>query len=336
MIPTSFEGCVKGLFFEYNFTFDLYSEHASQRLHFPLTMPIKSRLESTLRYLSFFFELSEEDIFKTRALFFPFRRIEAFSTFSFAFQQASVFHIYSQHTTFKMAPHENVFFVEKFSNDSLHNPQREGTDHTSKEIQIAARLLGRDSVVVDERTRKKVQREKVKEKRKAEILENSKPLGDGFVLVGSGDSMRRINLSEVISQEKRTGEENADGFGQRRRKFDSNSRWKTEERIENGGTAGQSELVAARNAASELEKKKKDRSRRDEEEELPLVVLPSELVFGSDGFVKKSTEDEGNDVNKDEAMKMIAIERRKAKENSKRDVQSTAKKTKNIRKLLGL
>jgi len=86
----------------------------------------------------------------------------------------------------------------------------------------------------------------------------------------------------------------------------------------------------------QLEKKKKDRSRRDEEEELPLVVLPSELVFGSDGFVKKSTEDEGNDVNKDEAMKMIAIERRKAKENSKRDVQSTAKKTKNNRKLLGL
>ena len=235
-----------------------------------------------------------------------------------------------------MAPHENVFFVEKFSNNSLHNPQREGTDHTSKEIQIAARLLGRDSVVVDERTRKKVQREKEKEKRKAEILENSNPLGDGFVLVGSGDTMRRINLSEVITQEKRKGEENADRNGQRRRKFDSNSRWKTEERIENGGTAGQSELVAARNAASELEKKKKDRSRRDEEEELPLVVLPSELVFGSDGFVKKSTEDEGNDVNKDEAMKMIAIERRKAKENSKRDVQSTAKKTKNIRKLLGL
>ena len=234
-----------------------------------------------------------------------------------------------------MAPHENVFFVEKFSNDSLHNPQREGTDHTSKEIQIAARLLGRDSVVVDERTRKKVQREKEKEKRKAVILENSKPLGDGFVLVGSGDSMRRINLSEVIDQEKRKGEENADANDQRKRKYDSNSRWKTEERIENGGTAGQSELVAARNAASELEKKTKDRSRGDEEE-LPLVVLPSELVFGSDGFVKKSTEDEGNDVSNDEAMKMIAIERRKAKENSKRDVQSTAKKIKNNRKLLGL
>ena len=74
MIATSFDGCGdEGLIcpvFEYNFTFDLYSEHASQRLHFPLTMPIKSRLESTLRYLSFFFELSEEDIFKTRALFF--------------------------------------------------------------------------------------------------------------------------------------------------------------------------------------------------------------------------------------------------------------------------
>ena len=76
-----------------------------------------------------------------------------------------------------MAPHENVFYAEKHSNDSLHNPQRKGTDHTSKEIQIAARLLGRTSVISDEKTRKKMERENAIEKRKEKLLENAKPLG---------------------------------------------------------------------------------------------------------------------------------------------------------------
>ena len=54
-----------------------------------------------------------------------------------------------------MAPHENVFYTEKYLNDSLHNPQRKGVDHSSKEIASAARLLGRASVVADEKTKKK-------------------------------------------------------------------------------------------------------------------------------------------------------------------------------------
>lgn len=54
---------------------------------------------------------------------------------------------------------------------------------------------------------------------------------------------------------------------------------------------------------------------------LPVVVLPSEMVFGSDGFVKNSSDDDKNN----EAMKTIAIARRKAKEISKRDVKTTRK-----------
>ena len=210
-----------------------------------------------------------------------------------------------------MAPHENVFYTEKYLNDSLHNPQRKGVDHSSKEIASAARLLGRASVVVDEKTKKKLERKNATNK----LLKNSKPLGDGMVLVKTGESVRRINVNEVV----RGGEEeDVESKHHRKRKFDSDSRWKTEERIKNGGTGGQKELNAARNAASELERKK---GRGNEEDVLPVVVLPSEMVFGSDGFVKNSSDDDKNN----EAMKTIAIARRKAKEISKRDVKRKAK-----------
>ena len=210
-----------------------------------------------------------------------------------------------------MAPHENVFYTEKYLNDSLHNPQRKGVDHSSKEIASAARLLGRASVVVDEKTKKKLERKNATNK----LLKNSKPLGDGMVLVKSGESVRRINVNEVVREGK---EEDVESKHHRKRKFDSDSRWKTEERIKNGGTGGQKELNAARNAASELERKK---GRGNEEDVLPVVVLPSEMVFGSDGFVKNSSDDDKNN----EAMKTIAIARRKAKEISKRDVKRKAK-----------
>ena len=210
-----------------------------------------------------------------------------------------------------MAPHENVFYTEKYLNDSLHNPQRKGVDHSSKEIASAARLLGRASVVVDEKTKKKLERKNATNK----LLKNSKPLGDGMVLVKSGESVRRINVNEVVRGGK---EGDVESKHHRKRKFDSDSRWKTEERIKNGGTGGQKELNAARNAASELERKK---GRGNEEDVLPVVVLPSEMVFGSDGFVKNSSDDDKNN----EAMKTIAIARRKAKEISKRDVKRKAK-----------
>ena len=101
-----------------------------------------------------------------------------------------------------MAPHENVFYTEKYLNDSLHNPQREGVDHSSMEIASAARLLGRASVVADEKTKKKLERKNATNKLKENLLKNSKPLGDGMVLVKCGHSVRRINVNEVLRGEE--------------------------------------------------------------------------------------------------------------------------------------
>ena len=127
-----------------------------------------------------------------------------------------------------MAPHENVFYTEKYLNDSLHNPQREGVDHSSKEIASAARLLGRASVVADEKTKEKLERKNATNKLKENLLKNSKPLGDGMVLVKSGESVRRINVNEVVRGGK---EEDVESKHHRKRKFDSDSRWKTEESL---------------------------------------------------------------------------------------------------------
>ena len=49
-------------------------------------------------------------------------------------------------------------------------------------------------------------KKKLKENRtnklKENLLKNSKPLGDGMVLVKSGESVRRINVNEVVRGEE--------------------------------------------------------------------------------------------------------------------------------------
>ena len=47
-----------------------------------------------------------------------------------------------------MAPHENLFFVEKHYNDSLYRGQRKGTTHTDREIQAAANLLCQCGMII--------------------------------------------------------------------------------------------------------------------------------------------------------------------------------------------
>lgn len=84
-----------------------------------------------------------------------------------------------------MAPHENLFFVEKHYNDSLHKPQRAGTSHTDKEIQAAANLLGRDSVAVEDRHIKKTVRKKQDRARVERIRADGEALGDGIVMLGA-------------------------------------------------------------------------------------------------------------------------------------------------------
>jgi hypothetical protein len=82
-------------------------------------------------------------------------------------------------------PHENLFFVEKHYNDSLHNPKRAGTTHTDKEIQAAANLLGRDSVAVEERHIKKAGKKKRDRERVDRILSEGEAVGDGVVILGA-------------------------------------------------------------------------------------------------------------------------------------------------------
>ena len=76
---------------------------------------------------------------------------------------------------------ENMFFVEKHSNDTLHNPQRAGTSHTDREIQAAASALGRDSVSVEAGH---VRRARASA-RVTRVLDEGETVGDGAVVLGA-------------------------------------------------------------------------------------------------------------------------------------------------------
>jgi hypothetical protein len=85
-------------------------------------------------------------------------------------------------------PHENLFFVEKHYNDTLHKPQKKGETHTDKEIQAAANLLGRDSVAVEARHLKKTDRKKRDQARVQLIRSEGEAVGDGVVILGAGEA----------------------------------------------------------------------------------------------------------------------------------------------------
>jgi len=244
-------------------------------------------------------------------------------------------------------PHENVFYTEKYSNDSLHNPRRNGTSHTSKEIQQAADLLGRNSIAEDERARTEKERKRRNKDFVDRVIKNSsEDLGHGFVLVGSGtSSVRRIDTSNIIQRgvggretvRTMTTKKGGDGV---KFKSDSDERWKTEERIKKGGTGGQAQLNEARAAALELENNKKiNRSSsrlKDDDEDSPIVVLPDEMIFGEDGFVlMKSINDDKEDVDNDnlESMMMIELARkRKAKKEEEKNFASSRNNSATTRK----
>ena len=138
---------------------------------------------------------------------------------------------------------ENMFFVEKHSNDTLHNPQRAGTSHTDREIQAAASALGRDSVSVEAGH---VRRARASA-RVTRVLDEGETVGDGAVVLGAAThptsrrvrpydaAVVRIDLAALPGGA--TGATPASRHGHTPR-LDAHSRQKTETRVAAGGTGG--------------------------------------------------------------------------------------------------
>ena len=145
---------------------------------------------------------------------------------------------------------ENMFFVEKHSNDTLHNPQRAGTSHTDREIQAAASALGRDSVSVEAGH---VRRARASA-RVTRVLDEGETVGDGAVVLGAAThptsrrvrsydaAVVRIDLAALpggVNARIPTGTTPASQQAPRPApRLDANSRWKTETRVAAGGTGG--------------------------------------------------------------------------------------------------
>ena len=134
---------------------------------------------------------------------------------------------------------ENMFFVEKHSNDTLHNPQRAGTSHTDREIQAAASALGRDSVSVEAGH---VRRARASA-RVTRVLDEGETVGDGAVVLGAAThptsrrvrpydaAVVRIDLAALPGGA--TGATPASRHGHTPR-LDAHSRQKTETRVAAG------------------------------------------------------------------------------------------------------
>ena len=184
-----------------------------------------------------------------------------------------------------MAPHENLFFVEKHYNDSLYRGQRKGTTHTDREIQAAANLLGRRGVVADERTALATRRAREHDQRIERVRASGESLrGGDVVILGMGGGGRagatsgddggggkratrewdgcvaRIDVANLAAGRHGTkmskiGMDDASQprGGRTVPKLDAGNRWKTEARIAAGGTGGSAELERARRAAHALD-----------------------------------------------------------------------------------
>ena len=198
---------------------------------------------------------------------------------------------------------ENMFFVEKHSNDTLHNPQRAGTSHTDREIQAAASALGRDSVSVEAGH---VRRARASA-RVTRVLDEGETVGDGAVVLGAAThptsrrvrsydaAVVRIDLAALPGGA--TGATPASRHGHTPR-LDAHSRQKTETRVAAGGTGGAALLESARRAARHLERagpaaaaaaraaapaEYLTKQRRDDDDG-PVVVSAGDVAFGDDGW----------------------------------------------------
>ena len=199
---------------------------------------------------------------------------------------------------------ENMFFVEKHSNDTLHNPQRAGTSHTDREIQAAASALGRDSVSVEAGH---VRRARASA-RVARVLDEGEAVGDGAVVLGAAThpTSRRVRPYDAavvrIDLAALPGNGRTPASLQVHRptpRLDADSRRKTETRVAAGGTGGGALLESARRAARHLERagpaaaaaaraaapaEYLTKRRRDDDDDGPVIVSAGDVAFGDDGW----------------------------------------------------
>ena len=162
---------------------------------------------------------------------------------------------------------ENVFHVEKHANDALHNPPKRGRTHTVREIEAAARALGRATTNDDD-----------DDDGDGDDARDGVAAGDVVVVDGC---VVRVDATRTPKKTARALERalaagGARGEGGRRRALAAEDRWKTMSRVESGGTAGAAALREARRATLGLSRG--GRGRRVDDDG-PVVVPEGDLRF---------------------------------------------------------
>lgn len=176
--------------------------------------------------------------------------------------------------------HENVFHVEKHLNDALHNPPRRKRTHTTLEIAAASRALGRadDGLTRDRATRAEAPRARAT----VALLASNVRVVDGAVVrvdeTTGGGTRGAVSAKSLAAS-------GALGKAKRRKGLSEENRWRTMDRIENGGTAGGAALREARRAALGLTRRAAD---AEDEDDGPVVVPEEELSFVDGWAVGKS------------------------------------------------
>ena len=159
---------------------------------------------------------------------------------------------------------ENVFHVEKHANDALHNPPKRGRTHTVREIEAAARALGRATP---------------RPTRDDDAGDTSLDAGDVVVVDGCVlrvDATRAKTTQASRARESALAASGALGKGKQRKALDAEDRWKTMARVESGGTAGAAALREARRATLGLVRGARGNSPDDDG---PVVVPQEDLRF---------------------------------------------------------
>ncbi len=174
-----------------------------------------------------------------------------------------------------------MFHCEKHLNDALHNPPRKRRTHTMMEIAVASRMLGRAD---DGLTRDRAMRAEAPRARATNALASNVRVVDGAV-VRVDETTTARGASGAVSSKSLAASGALGRKAKRRKGLSEDNRWRTMDRIENGGTAGGDALREARRAVLGLSR----RAAVAEDEDGPVVVPAEDLSF-VDGWAVGKTE----------------------------------------------